>query len=67
MVAPEARAAVAIGEGEGQITAMRRAVLIAWGSRSRLRIAGPFFGVRSFSAMSYLEEVGGWPTSKARM
>lgn len=65
--APTAWAAVAIGEGEGQMTAIRSEVLTGCGSRSRFRTAGPFLVVRSLSARSYLAEVGTWPTSKARM
>lgn len=65
--APAACAAVAMGEGEGQMTAIRSEVLTGCGSRSRFRTVAAFLIVRSLSARSYLAEVEGWPTSKARM
>ncbi len=49
------------------MTAMRREVLTGCGRRRRERTAGPFFMVRRRMARSYLEEVGGRPTSNARM
>lgn len=64
-VAPASRAAVAMGPGEGQITAIFRLVLTGWGSWRRLRTTGPFFKVRILIARSYFEDEGGRPTSKA--
>ena len=49
------------------MTQMRREVSTACGSWRRLRTAGPFFAVRRRMARSYLDELGGRPTSKARM
>ena len=66
-VAPALMACAAAGESGGQITAMRREVWTGWGRRRRLRTAGPFLRVRRRMARSYLEEVGGRPTSKARI
>jgi len=65
--APAAMASAAILESGGQITQIRISVFTAWGSRMRLRIMGPFFIVRSRTCISYLEDVGLRPTSKARM
>lgn len=49
------------------MTQMRRELSTAWGRRTRLRTAGPFFAVRRRIARSYFEEVGERPTSKARI
>lgn len=42
-------------------------VSTACGRRNRLRTVGAFLIVRSFTARSYLGEVGGLPTSNALM
>lgn len=65
--APAFIACADIGESGGQMTQMRRELSTAWGRRRRLRTAGPFFAVRRRMARSYFGDVGGRPTSKARM
>ncbi len=65
--APALMAAFAIAESGGQMTQIRIEVFTGWGSCIRLRIVGPFLSVRSLRCISYLEDVGGRPTSKARM
>ena len=65
--APAVMACLAMGESGGQMTQMRTEVSTAWGRRTRLRTAGPFFSVRRRIASSYFGESGGRPTSKARM
>lgn len=66
-VAPAVRAASAWTESGGQMTHMRRPVFTGYGRLSRLRTTGPFLRVRRRRAISYFGDVGGWPTSKARM
>ena len=65
--APALMACLAMGESGGHMTQMRTEVSTAWGRRTRLRTAGPFFSVRRRIARSYFGESGGRPTSKARM
>ena len=65
--APALKAVVAMGESGGQMTHIRADVLTGCGNRRRLRTAGPFLSVLRLICISYLEEVGGRPTSKARI